>query len=130
MIGATTTVKGGGERGITVVNERVGADRRVGHSRPVHRLERELAALVRAGVPLERGLIEAGRDLRGRLGAVSTELGRRMGEGRRLPEAIAASGGGYVSESSPQARPQAETITPSIRSGWPEEAQHFLDFFT
>jgi type II secretory pathway component PulF len=57
-------------------------------------LNDELAALVRAGVPLERGLIEAGRDLRGRLGAVSSELGQRMGEGMLLPEAIAASGGG------------------------------------
>ena len=57
-------------------------------------LNDELAALVRAGVPLERGLIEAGRDLRGRLGAVSTELGERMGQGVPLPEAISASGGG------------------------------------
>jgi type II secretory pathway component PulF len=57
-------------------------------------LNDELAALVRAGVPLEGGLIEAGRDIRGRLGAVSTELGLRMGEGMRLSEAIAASGGG------------------------------------
>jgi type II secretory pathway component PulF len=57
-------------------------------------LNDELAALVRAGVPLERGLIEAGRDLRGRLGAVSTELGLRLGEGMRLPEAIAAPGSG------------------------------------
>jgi type II secretory pathway component PulF len=57
-------------------------------------LNDELAALVRAGVPLERGLVEAGRDIRGRLGAVSTELGLRMGEGMRLPEAIAASAGG------------------------------------
>ena len=56
-------------------------------------LNDELAALVRAGVPLERGLIEAGRDLQGRLGAISTELGHRMGEGMRLPEAIEASGG-------------------------------------
>ena len=57
-------------------------------------LNDELAALVRAGVPLERGLIEAGRDLQGHLGAVSANLGQRMGEGMRLPEAIAASGSG------------------------------------
>jgi type II secretory pathway component PulF len=57
-------------------------------------LNDELAALVRAGVPLERGLIEAGLDLRGRLGAVSTELGRRLAEGMRLSEALETSGGG------------------------------------
>jgi type II secretory pathway component PulF len=57
-------------------------------------LNDELAALVRAGVPLERGLIEAGRDLRGRLGSVTAGLGHRMGDGMPLPEAIAAGGGG------------------------------------
>lgn len=57
-------------------------------------LNDELAALVRAGIPLERGLIEAGRDLRGRLGSVTGEVGRKMAEGMRLPEALAASGGG------------------------------------
>ena len=57
-------------------------------------LNDELAALVRAGVPLERGLIEAGNDLRGRLGEITTDLGNRMGEGMRLPEALSASGGG------------------------------------
>ena len=56
-------------------------------------LNDELAALVRAGVPLERGLIDSGRDLRGRLGVVSAELGRRMAEGAALPEAIEASSG-------------------------------------
>jgi type II secretory pathway component PulF len=52
-------------------------------------LNDEMAALVRAGVPLERGLIEAGRDLRGRLGEIATDLGTRMGQGERLPEAMA-----------------------------------------
>ncbi len=56
-------------------------------------LNDELAALVRAGVPLERGLIEAGRDLQGRLGALSTEMGRHLGEGKLLPEVIENSGG-------------------------------------
>jgi general secretion pathway protein F len=52
-------------------------------------LNDEMVALVRAGVPLERGLIEAGRDLRGRLGEIATDLGTRLGQGERLPEAMA-----------------------------------------
>jgi type II secretory pathway component PulF len=52
-------------------------------------LNDEMAALVRAGVPLERGLIEAGQDLRGRLGEIATDLGNRLGQGERLPEAMA-----------------------------------------
>ena len=56
-------------------------------------LNDELAALVRAGVPLERGLAEASRDLQGRLGSMTKELGRRLSEGAGLPEAIEASGG-------------------------------------
>lgn len=56
-------------------------------------LNEELTALVRAGVPLERGLVEAGRDLRGRLGALAGELGDRMGGGMTLPEALEAAGG-------------------------------------
>ena len=52
-------------------------------------LNDEMVALVRAGVPLERGLIEAGRDLRGRLGEIATDLGTRLGQGERLPEALA-----------------------------------------
>jgi type II secretory pathway component PulF len=55
-------------------------------------LNDEMAALVRAGVPLERGLIRAGNDLRGRLGAIARDLGDRMGQGDRLPEALTRSG--------------------------------------
>ena len=55
-------------------------------------LNDEMTALVRAGVPLERGLIEAGRDLRGRLGEIATDLGGRLDRGERLPEALARSG--------------------------------------
>jgi general secretion pathway protein F len=51
-------------------------------------LNDELVALTRAGMPLERGLIDTGRDLPGRLRTVSTELGRRMGRGETLPEAL------------------------------------------
>ncbi len=55
-------------------------------------LNDEMMALVRAGVPLERGLIEAGRDLRGRIGEIATDLGNRLGRGERLAEALAQSG--------------------------------------
>ncbi len=55
-------------------------------------LNDELRALVRAGVPLESGLIEAARDLRGRLGEIAGDLGDRLGRGERLPEALAGSG--------------------------------------
>jgi type II secretory pathway component PulF len=55
-------------------------------------LNDEIAALVRAGVPLERGLIDAGGDLRGRLGAIATALGDRMGRGEGLAQALEAEG--------------------------------------
>ena len=56
-------------------------------------LNEEIAALVRAGVPLERGLVGTGRDLRGRLGRVAEAVGRRMeAEGCSLAEAVAAEG--------------------------------------
>lgn len=54
-------------------------------------LNDEIAALVRAGVPLERGLVGAGRDLKGRLGRVAEAVGRRMeAEGCSLGEALEA----------------------------------------
>jgi type II secretory pathway component PulF len=52
-------------------------------------LNAEMSALVRAGVPLERGLIVTGRDLRGRLGAIATALAGRLNRGESLPEALA-----------------------------------------
>jgi type II secretory pathway component PulF len=51
-------------------------------------LNEEIAALVRAGVPLDRGLLEAGRDVRGRLGRVAGVLGRRLNRGESLIEAL------------------------------------------
>ena len=51
-------------------------------------LNDEIAALVRAGVPLERGLVVAGRDLRGRLGRIAAALSRRLARGESLPEAL------------------------------------------
>src|SRR5262245_34637244 len=51
-------------------------------------LNTEIAALVRAGVPLERGLVVAGRDVRGRLGRIAAALSRRLSRGESLPEAL------------------------------------------
>ena len=56
-------------------------------------LSDEMAALVRAGVPLERGLIEAGRELRGRLGEITGDLGERLSQGESLPDALGQSKG-------------------------------------
>jgi general secretion pathway protein F len=53
-------------------------------------LNEEIAALVRAGVPLDRGLLEAGRDLRGQLGRIAGTLGRRLEQGESLVDALGA----------------------------------------
>jgi general secretion pathway protein F len=53
-------------------------------------LNDEMAALVRAGVPLEQGLVELGRELPGRMGAVAARLGQRMSEGETLPGIMAS----------------------------------------
>jgi type II secretory pathway component PulF len=55
-------------------------------------LNAEIAALVRAGVPLERGLVVAGRDLRGRLGRIATALSGRMSRGESLSHALEGEG--------------------------------------
>ena len=47
-------------------------------------LNDEIAALVRAGVPLERGLAELGGDMPGRLGEIATALAERL-RPRRTP---------------------------------------------
>jgi general secretion pathway protein F len=53
-------------------------------------LNDEIAALVRTGVPLERGLREAGGDFQGRLSRVMAALSARMNQGASLPEALEA----------------------------------------
>jgi type II secretory pathway component PulF len=53
-------------------------------------LNEEIAALVRAGIPLDRGLLEAGRDVRGRLGRIAGVLGRRLNRGEDLAAALEA----------------------------------------
>src|SRR4051794_36328063 len=55
-------------------------------------LNDEIAALVRTGLPLERGLREMGGDLSGRLSKTMTGLAERMGRGAGLPEALEAEG--------------------------------------
>ncbi|MEW4569894.1 type II secretion system F family protein [Tautonia sp. JC769] len=53
-------------------------------------LNEEIAAIVRAGVPIEQGLAGLGRDWKGRLGRVATAIGTRMeAEGCSLAEALA-----------------------------------------
>jgi general secretion pathway protein F len=53
-------------------------------------LNDEIAALVRSGLPLERGLREAGGDFQGRLSRAMTALAGRMSQGASLPEALEA----------------------------------------
>jgi type II secretory pathway component PulF len=55
-------------------------------------LNDEIAALVRSGLPLERGLREVGEDLPGRLGGTMTVLAGRMSRGASLAEALEAEG--------------------------------------
>jgi general secretion pathway protein F len=51
-------------------------------------LNDEIAALVRSGIPLERGLRMAGRDFRGRLGRIARALSARLSRGETLVEAL------------------------------------------
>jgi len=53
-------------------------------------LNDEIAALARAGVPLEKGLIHVGGDIPGRLGNITTQLGQRLEAGEELAHALAA----------------------------------------
>ncbi len=54
-------------------------------------LNEEIAALIRAGVPLEAGLARVGRDLPG-MGALASRLASRMQQGQSLAAALAAEG--------------------------------------
>ncbi len=55
-------------------------------------LNDEIAALARAGMPLERGLTDVGHHVRGSLGRLTSALGERMSRGESLPQALAAEG--------------------------------------
>jgi len=52
-------------------------------------LNDEIAALSRAGVPLEKGLVELGDDVPGRLGTLVTGLAERLSSGEELSHALA-----------------------------------------
>lgn len=73
-------------------------------------LNDEIAALSRAGMPLERGLLDIGSDLPGRLGAISGAIGKRMSQGESLTEALASSGSGVP-------RVYRAVVEAGIRSG-------------
>lgn len=53
-------------------------------------LNDEIGALVRAGVPLDRGLLGAGGELPGGLRQITSALGQRLSRGESLPEALEA----------------------------------------
>jgi len=73
-------------------------------------LNDEMAALVRAGIPLERGLAEMGRDLPGRAGRLAEMLAGRMSAGESLQQILA---------SQPQAFPPVwrAVVEAGLRSG-------------
>lgn len=55
-------------------------------------LNDEIAALTRAGVPLDRGLLAIGKDMPGRLGRIAQSLGGRLESGEDLANALSQSG--------------------------------------
>lgn len=55
-------------------------------------LNEEILALTRSGMPLERGLLDVGEDLPGRLHDLTNALGTRMSCGENLPEAMGGLG--------------------------------------
>lgn len=52
-------------------------------------LSEEIAALTRAGVPLDRGLADLARDIPGRLGTVAREMSQRLSEGQVIEQVVA-----------------------------------------
>lgn len=73
-------------------------------------LNQEIAALVRAGLPLERSLSGAGGDLPGRLRSISQSIARSMEEGRSITEAL-------TSESTSLPRVYRAVVEAGVRSG-------------
>lgn len=73
-------------------------------------LNDEIIALVRAGVPLERGLVSLGTDLPGRLGTLADSLGRRLESGESLADMLGDSGDGLP-------RVYRAVVAAGIRSG-------------
>ena len=58
-------------------------------------LNDEIAALARAGMPLERALMSVGDDLPGRLGKISQSLATDLANGMTLDQAVAAEGASF-----------------------------------
>lgn len=52
-------------------------------------LNEEMAALVRAGVPLDAGMADLGYDLPGKLGGLASQIGERLNRGESLPQILA-----------------------------------------
>ncbi len=52
-------------------------------------LNEEMAALVRAGVPLDAGMSDLGHDLPGRLGSLARQIGKRLNQGESLSQILA-----------------------------------------
>jgi len=73
-------------------------------------LNDEIIALVRAGVPLEPGLLSLGADLPGRLGRFANSLGRRLESGESLVDTLDDSGDGFP-------RVYRAVVAAGIRSG-------------
>jgi general secretion pathway protein F len=55
-------------------------------------LNDEIAALVRVGVPLERGLLAVGKELSGKSGRIAQALAERLNRGETLQQALKAEG--------------------------------------
>ncbi|MEX0820423.1 MAG: type II secretion system F family protein [Pirellulaceae bacterium] len=73
-------------------------------------LNDEIIALVRSGVPLEKGLVSLGTDLPGRLGTLAASLGRRLEAGESLADTLDESVAGFP-------RVYRAVVAAGIRSG-------------
>ena len=53
-------------------------------------LNDEMSALVRAGVPLDRGLVDVSEEMPGRIGKLAAQIGQRLRRGESLPQILAS----------------------------------------
>ncbi|HEV3120285.1 MAG TPA: type II secretion system F family protein, partial [Isosphaeraceae bacterium] len=58
-------------------------------------LNDEIAALVRVGIPLERGLLAVGKELSGKSGRLAQALAERLNRGETLQQALKAEGAAF-----------------------------------
>lgn len=73
-------------------------------------LNDEIAALARAGVPLDLGLSSFGRDVPGRLGKVTQTISQRMQQGESLPQILSSADSGIPAT-------YAAVVSAGIRAG-------------